>query len=565
MSQLPRRADSPGASVGVYIPEVHPTPVPVESDRAGGRKRPDILVVVLDCVRAASFPETGGPAGSFPALERIRSECTVFTRAATVAPWTLPSHASLFTGRYPWEHGVLGEGRLSYEGSMPTVAGALRDAGYGTLGLSANGLLHPLFAAPQSYEQFRCAEWWEKTFRWIEPESLDRATATRPRSGRAALSILTKGTRGHRRRTPPLSFLRREEPASSLQDAVHSVRPEEMALGRRAETLAWAALDASNRLARVLRAPDDPRPLPIAPWIEPTLAAWLSEQPKDRPVHCFVNLLDAHEKYLSDAALVRGIAAWSRFVRIPQNPRLWLEGEWTPSAEELALLLGLYEASLGRLSSRVANLISVLQAAGRWDNTLLVVTSDHGQAFGEHGELFHERSPYEPLLHVPLWVRWPHGERTVDVRHDQVGLVDVASTLLQAAGVADAFRTSGMPLQRGPGTPRDTAVQAMADGYPTIENYRRRFEGPLLERLRRSYGVAYDGDVKAIVGVQNGESRTYRVDARGAETPIETGNEGPEGGRATESAREVVAEIRRAAEGTVDSSVEDRLRSWGYL
>ncbi|MCI4329823.1 MAG: sulfatase-like hydrolase/transferase, partial [Thermoplasmata archaeon] len=435
----------------------------------------------------------------------------------------------------------------------------------GTLGLSANGLLHPLFAAPQSYEQFRCAEWWEKTFRWIEPESLDRATATRPRSGRNALAIVAKGSRGRGRRTPPLSFLRREEAASSLPDAVHAARPEEMTLGRRAETLAWAALDASNRLARVLRAPDDPRPLPIAPWIEPTMAAWLEQQPKDRPVHCFVNLLDAHEKYLSDATLVRGIAAWSRFVRIPQNPRLWLEGEWTPSPEELGLLRGLYEASLEMLSRRVANLISVFRAAGRWDNTLLVVTSDHGQAFGEHGELFHERSPYEPLLHVPLWVRWPRGERAVDVRTDQVGLVDVASTLLRAAGVADAFRTSGMPLQDGPGVPRETPVQAMADGYPTIENYRRRLEGPLLERLRRSYGVAYDGAVKAIVGVQNGEVQTYRLDGRDTEIPIPAGQEGPEGGRATDSAREVVAELRRAAEGTVDSSVEDRLRSWGYL
>ncbi|MCI4317564.1 MAG: hypothetical protein L3J96_03420, partial [Thermoplasmata archaeon] len=123
-----------------------------------------------------------------------------------------------------------------------------------------------------------------------------------PRSGRNALAIVAKGSRGLGRRTPPLSFLRREEAASSLPDAVHAARPEEMTLGRRAETLAWAALDASNRLARVLRAPDDPRPLPIAPWIEPTMAAWLEQQPKDRPVHCFVNLLDAHEKYLSDAA-----------------------------------------------------------------------------------------------------------------------------------------------------------------------------------------------------------------------------------------------------------------------
>jgi arylsulfatase A-like enzyme len=538
--------------------------VPDGTDGRASTARPNILVVVLDCVRAASFPGTGGGAGSFPVLEALRPECTVFTHASTVAPWTLPSHASLFTGRYPWEHGVLGEGRLQYESSLPTVAGALRDAGYATLALSANGLLHPLFASAGSYETFRCAEWWEKTFRWIRPESLDRATGSRPRSGRNALAIVTRGTPNRGVRTPYLSFLRGEGPGGSIPDAIHQARPEEAALGRRTETLAWATLDASNRLARVLLNPDDPRPLPVAPWIEPTLEAWLREQPAERPVHCFVNFLDAHEKYLSDAALVRGLLAWWRFVQIPQNARLWLEGEWSPSPEELALLRGLYDAALERLSRRVAELIEVFRRAGRWENTLLIVTSDHGQAFGEHGELFHERSPFEPLLHVPLWVRWPRGTGVAGVRSDRVGLVDIAPTVLEAAGVTDAFRTSGTSLGDPAGL-RETPVLAMADGYPTIENYRRRLEGALLERLRSSFAVAYAGGVKAIVGVQSGEARTYRVDGEVEETPEAAGATTPDGDLAIESARGVAEELRKASEGIVDTTVEDRLRSWGYI
>ncbi|HEV8049304.1 MAG TPA: sulfatase-like hydrolase/transferase [Thermoplasmata archaeon] len=527
--------------------------------------RPDVLVVVLDCVRAASFPGTGGSGAALPVFEALRRESTVFTQAATVAPWTLPSHASLFTGRYPWEHGVLGEGRLRYEMSLPTMAGALRGAGYETLGLSANGLLYPLFAAPGSYESFRCAEWWEKTFRWIRPESLDPETARRPRSGRNALAVLARGSRTKGATTPELAFLRHEEPTASLPDAVHAARPEEAALGRRAETLSWAALDASNRLARVLRTPSDPRPLPVAPWIEPTLRAWLAQQPADRPVHCFVNLLDAHEKYLSDSALVRGVTAWWKFVRVPQNPRLWLEGEWSPTTEELALLRNLYEATLERLSRRVAELIAAFRDAGRWDNTLLILTSDHGQAFGENGDLFHERSPREPLLHVPLWVRWPKGTAPPSVRTDRVSLVDIASTVLRAAGIPEAFATSGTPLQTDGPEPRARPVLAMADGYPTIENYRRRLNGALLERLQHSYGVAYEGTMKAVVGVQEGDLRTFQL----TNEPDRSAEQEFEDPVASEfvagSAREVANELRRAAEGDVDSTVEDRLRSWGYL
>ncbi|MCI4327572.1 MAG: sulfatase-like hydrolase/transferase [Thermoplasmata archaeon] len=534
---------------------------------SGGRnaRPPDVVVVVLDCVRAGSFPGTGGPEGAFPVLEAIRDECTVFTHASTVAPWTLPSHASLFTGRYPWEHGVLGEGRLQYESSLPTVAGALREAGYATLGLSANGLLYPLFASAGSYEQFRCAEWWEKSFRWIRPESLDRATATRPRNGRNALAIVARGSLPGHDRTPSLSYLRREEATGSLPDAIRSTRPEEVALGRTAGTLAWAGLDLSNRLARVFRTPDDPHPLPIAPWIEPTFAAWLAGQSPERPIHCFVNFLDAHEKYLSDAALVRGLGDWGKFVRIPQNPRLWLEGDWSPSPDELALLRRLYEATIDRLSRRVEGLISALKAAGRWENTLLIVTSDHGQAFGEEGELFHERSPIEPLLHIPLWVRWPRGFEAPRVRTDRVSVIDIAATVLVAAHMENPFPNSGVPLQTVPAEPREPPVLAMADGYPTIENYRKRLDGDLLRRLQRSYGVAYHVGVKAIVGVQNGDIRTFRVGSGSESASVPGSGTDAATARATDAARDVAELLRRAAEGTMDSSVEDRLRSWGYL
>lgn len=529
-----------------------------------GEGRPNLVVVVLDCVRAASFPGTGGPVGSFPALEGLRSESTVFARASTVAPWTLPSHASLFTGRYPWEHGVLGEGRLRFESSIPTVAGALREAGYATLGLSANGLLHPLFASPGSFERFRCAEWWEKSFRWIRPESLDVATATRPRSGRSALAILAESARRERSAAGSDVYLRGEGNAETLDEAIHAARPEEAPMSRRTESLAWAALDATNRVARALTRPADPHPLPIAPWIEPTFARWLSSVPSGQPIHCFVNFLDAHEKYLSDGALDAGVARWWRFVQIPQNARLWLEGDWTPTDSELAALRHHYEATVRSLSDRVGRLIEALRAAGRWDNTLLVVTSDHGQAFGENGELFHERSPFEPLLHVPLWVRWPRGDGPVGVRTDRVSLVDIAPTLLSRAGCADAFRTSGESLDRGAVLARESPVLAMADGYPTIQNYRGRLTGPLLDRLRRAYAVAYDGPTKAIVPLPDGPVQAFRLNGR-ADAPVEREIPADDATRATEFARAAALEIQQAANSDLDHSVEDRLRSWGYI
>jgi len=436
---------------------------------SSGESRPNLVVVVLDCARASSFPETGGPSGSFPSLERLKDECSIFARASTVAPWTLPSHASLFTGRYPWEHGVMGEGRLELDLSIPTVEGLLEQAGYGTLALSANGLLTPLFARPGSFQSYRCAEWWEKTLRWIAPESLGPRTTDRPLGTSTLLSVLARGIPPRRRRASPEACLSHTPSAPSLREAVRAADPRLVPIGPWGEMASWAAIDGLNRIARALRFPTDPRPLSIAPWIETTLSAWLEHEPEDRPVHCFINLLDLHEKYLSDATLIPDLIAWLRFARLPQNAHLWLQGKWHPTEPELDLLRRLYEAVLVGLDRRMSSLIRILQRARRWDNTLLVVTSDHGQSFGEHDHIFHERSPYEPLLHVPLWIRWPHGEGGGGRVSDPTSLVDVAPTLLRAAGVDPPPGLPGLALQEPATSPRREPVMAMADGYPSIE------------------------------------------------------------------------------------------------
>ncbi len=534
-------------------------------DDTPGARRPNLVVVLLDCVRAASFPGTGGSAGRLPTLERLASESTVYRHASTVAPWTLPSHASLFTGVYPWEHGVMGDGRMQFDDSIPNVAGLLRGAGYATLAFSANGIISPLLSARGSFESYRCAEWWEKTFRWIEPEALGGSADDRPRSARTGVSILAKGLVPGRARVPHRTLLRAGDTSASLETAVRNARPEEAPLSRRADTALWSAIDGANRIARTLRAPTTPQPLPIASWIEASFGSWLGEQRPDQPIFTFVNLLDAHEKYLSDGGLVRGIGEWRRFVGIPQNSRMWLEGEWRPTAAELELLRLHYESTVLGLEPRIAAIIAALQRAGRWDDTLFVLTSDHGQAFGEHGELFHERSPYETLLHVPLWVRWPGPDPRRGPRDEHVGLIDVAPTLLRAAGIEPPPGMSGMPLQEVGDRPRSSPVLAMADGFPTIERHRLAGPGPLRERLERSFAVAYSGAYKAIVGVRDGSVQAFDVLRDPTETAALADGASPEVREAVRVAQEAADRIRNVAKGAVDPDVHDRLVSWGYL
>ena len=71
--------------------------------------------------------------------------------------------------------------------------------------------------------------------------------------------------------------------------------------------------------------------------------------------------------------------------RVRQDHHGWIEGHWQPSARESELLHRLYRGSLRLLDARVQRIVASLKAAGRWENTMFVLTSDHGQAFGRDG------------------------------------------------------------------------------------------------------------------------------------------------------------------------------------
>src|ERR1700693_5078851 len=130
-----------GDSAGT--PQIPATTAPTTPVTAEGGRRPDLLVVVMDCVRASDFPGGTSPVPGMPTAEKLVRESIRFPRAISVAPWTIPSHASLFTGLYPWENGVHMLRELRLDPSVPTLAGMLAKAGYSTFSLSSNGFICP--------------------------------------------------------------------------------------------------------------------------------------------------------------------------------------------------------------------------------------------------------------------------------------------------------------------------------------------------------------------------------------------------------------------------------------
>ncbi len=136
----------------------------------GGAARPNILMIVIDTARADRFPWAGYDRPTAPRLAELARDGTVYMQAFSPAPWTVPAHASLFTGRYPSLHRT-DCGSLRLPDAEVTLAEILRDAGYRTVGYTANPWLGKTYNFQQGFDT------WGETWREVPEESEDTGAA----------------------------------------------------------------------------------------------------------------------------------------------------------------------------------------------------------------------------------------------------------------------------------------------------------------------------------------------------------------------------------------------------
>lgn len=320
--------------------------------------RPTVLLVVLDTVRADHVGALGGRPDVTPHLDRLAREGVLYTHAYAQAPWTLPSHATLFTGLSPEDHGC-DHASLRYDGRAPLVAERFQGAGWATGGFSNNPWIGPSTGLAAGFDVFE--EPFREAYavkyainRWVDP-----AATGLPDAGAAKAVQLVDG--------------------------------------------------------------------------------WLAGL-GDRPAFAFVNLVEAHMPYDPPEgwrgryhAVSSVDADRNTFLRFFESS---FRGAIAPA--DLALAEALYDEEIAYVDHQLGQLLAALQRHGRLDDALVVVTSDHGEAFGEHEVdgvrlVDHQLGLYDELLHVPLVVRWPG--HVAPARQDApVGHLDVAPLLTWRLG-----------------------------------------------------------------------------------------------------------------------------------
>lgn len=466
-------------------------------------------------------------------LESLSRSTVVFPKAVSTSPWTVPSHASLLTGLYPWDHRAHGKSELRLQPSVPRITSALKAKGYATASISANALLSPDMGWTDGFDVAYAGGFLQDHLRLtsviVPPEPFGEA-----RTRRSVHEQVTEG---------PLS------PIMGLASQLALRMP--------------FLLDGVHRIAGGLHPGGASG---VAPWLEGLYSSWINKIPKDVPTFAFINLLDAHEPYLTNASFAPGFAKWWRYARVRQDRSAFLAGRWSPSPEELGLLHDMYRWTLQNLDGRLRALVEVLEKAGRWENTLLVITSDHGQSFGEDHMLFHLHHVGDSVLRVPLWVRFPHGEGGGVQARGWASGIDVPRTILNVTGAEGSLSAEALDLRTLVEKDRPQPTLAMSDGlvWPVL---RKRLPPARRELYDKVLIAGYFGDLKGVLDCQKGTITFSQVaDHTSPGSPVAPPPDvGPEAALLREQLLSVQSKLDISAPSLVDSTqVDRRLRGWGY-
>jgi arylsulfatase A-like enzyme len=213
------------------------------------------------------------------------------------------------------------------------------------------------------------------------------------------------------------------------------------------------------------------------PEMEEKLLRFLRERrDPSRPFFLFAYFWDPHFDFLPpppyDTLFAPDGARPFDLTGFLENPRI-REGM---SAEDLAYVVSQYDGEIRCTDDLLGRLFETLRAGGLWENTIVVVTADHGEEFFEHGAKGHKNNLFAETVRVPLVVKWADG-RPAAVDSGLSGLVDLHATLAAAAGL-EPPPTNGRDLSAAPRSASDPLFQELVttiygrapSGRPTKES-----------------------------------------------------------------------------------------------
>ena len=353
---------------------------------------PNVVLLVLDTVRADHLSLHGYARDTSPTMKSLADRAVVFDFARAPAPWTLPSHATMFTGRWPHELSVDIDRGL--DRTYPTLAEVLSQNGYATAGFTGNVFYNNAwFGLDRGFSHYEDVR---------ENQTLSIQEMLRCSSiGRVLIPLAVRAKIWHTTGQYPVPK-----------------RAEEI----RDDAMSWIDGRKANRPFYLFMNYYDAHDPYRDPDAFPVKYSW-----EDRAaVH------QAYKQYTGHAA--------------PDDARHQIKH---PADSELTqIMMDAYDDCIRYVDDQIAKLFANLKARGLDQNTWVIITADHGEQFGEHGHHRHGGSLYRSAIDVPLLIIPPSGSNIAATRvGDPVSPRDLPATVADLAGLASSSPFPGNSLR----------------------------------------------------------------------------------------------------------------------
>jgi len=444
--------------------------------RAAAPGLPNIVVISMDTVRADHCSSYGYARATTPHIEQFARSATRFANAYAASNMTLAGHASMFTGLFPTAHG----------------AHATSEWGFGV----------PLSSKPPTIAEILAARGYRTmavagNFIYLgQPFGVMRGFQYL--DARAPITTTPSHSSFDLTRVLPLI----------LSHALHLPPPPP---GREAGVITRDALSCVDRA-----------------------------NAEKRPFFLFLNYIDAHAPYLPPRQFASMFNPGGLRFDGDLPDRKFADqvaGKLQVTPAEREFMMSQYDGAIAYIDSSIAGFLDGLRARRAFDDTLIVITSDHGESFGDHGLVGHGSSAYDDQIRVPLFIKEP-GQHETRVEQRETSLVDLFNVIrdqrdsMAAPVISESFPFDAPPSFRHPGR------AVIHEGIKLIVPERGK---PELYDLRSDPG----------------EKSDVSASAKYADARAHLEQEFAEWWKRQQPAQ--------AGRTTIDPETEERLRSLGYL
>jgi arylsulfatase len=379
-----------------------------------GQQRPSVVLIVVDTLRADAILDPGGLCAT-PSIDALAADGVGFTRSFSHAPMTLPSHTALFSSRPPFETGVLNNWQPVRE-DLPLLAEWLQDYGYQTRAVIGLGTLdaHEASGLDRGFDDYDVEFWNMDEAPGVTSRlrtSIDQLDPERPFFLFAHFTDPHAPYHAHGTQSRKAELLVDGEVLETLELTDLNLFKRELELEPGTHTFEMRSAD--NMRIRAFQCIQKGRKLDLD---------WTAGGPHKPSTHARVEVRTEGPQ--------------------PCTVRLWINDSLNRKDSQRR-----YIKEVEFVDGYIGELMSELKARGLYDDTLVIFTSDHGEALGERKMIGHVQNLHDEMIHVPLVIKPPAGHPATGslraVRQSLTPHADLVPTILEIVGLP------GLPDQRG--------------------------------------------------------------------------------------------------------------------